>query len=136
VELLLVVVIIGILAAAVIPSFIGRSEQARIATAKADIEGSLGVALDMFEADTGSYPTSEQGLEALLECPADVPVASWHGPYLKKSEVPLDPWGRPYQYRYPGTENVDGYDLFSLGRDGQAGTDDDVTNFSRREQQL
>ena len=129
VELLLVIVIIGILAAAILPSFVGRSEQARIAAAKADIEGNLGVTLDMFEADTGAYPTTDQGLRALIEEPTG--IHNWRGPYLKKLEIPLDPWDWPYQYVCPGRENPHGYDLLSLGKDGEEGTEDDVTNFPR-----
>jgi general secretion pathway protein G len=131
VELLLVIVIIGILAAVILPSFVGRSEQARVAAARADIEGNLGVALDMFEADTGTYPTTDQGLQALIQEPTD--AQNWRGPYLKKLEIPLDPWGRPYQYVCPGRENPHGYDLYSLGKDGEEGTDDDITNFPRKE---
>jgi len=134
VELLLVIVIIGILAAAILPSFVGRGEQARVAAARADIEGNLGVALDMFEADTGTYPTRDQGLQALIQEPTD--AQKWRGPYLKKLEIPLDPWGRPYQYVCPGRENPHGYDLYSLGKDGQEGTDDDITNFPRKERAL
>ena len=124
VELMLVVIIIGILVAMVMPRLAGRSEQARIAAAKADIEVNIGSALDLFELDNGTYPTTESGLNALLTKPANVP--KWKGPYLKKK--PMDPWGNPYVYKSPGSHSVD-YDLYSYGRDGAEGGDDDVTNW-------
>ena len=128
-ELLLVVIIIGILAAAVIPTFAGRAEQARIAAAKQDIFGSLGVALDLYEQDTGSYPTMAQGLGALVSEPAG--VHNWHGPYLKSTVVPKDPWGNPYDYRFPSSAVPTLYELVSAGKDGQLGTNDDITNLPK-----
>src|SRR3989338_5889154 len=101
VELMLVVIIIGILVAMVMPRLAGRTEQARQAAAKADIEANIGSALDLYELDNGSYPTSEEGLNALLVKPGSAP--SWKGPYLKRK--PVDPWGNPYAYRSPGTHN-------------------------------
>jgi len=124
VELMLVVIIIGILVAMVMPRLAGRSEQARAAAAKADIEANIGSALDLYELDNGLYPTTEQGLGALLAKPAD--ASKWKGPYLKKK--PVDPWGNQYLYRSPGTRNID-YDLFSMGKDGVEGGEDDVTNW-------
>ncbi len=122
VELMLVVVILGILVAMVVPRLAGRSEQARRAAAKADIESSIALALDMYELDNGSYP---QALDALLNKPSSG-VDNWNGPYLKKK--PVDPWGREYMYKYPGVHNKD-YDLYSLGADGVEGGGDDVTNW-------
>ena len=123
IELLVVIVILGILAAVIIPRVVGRSEDARRAKAVTDIS-SLGTALDMYAADNnGKYPTSEQGLEALRTRPTSPPVPrGWNGPYLKK---PLtgDPWGTPYVYKAPGDKNPDSYDLVSLGEDGQPGGD-------------
>ena len=128
-ELLIVVVIIGILASLIMPNLVGRTEQARRTRARTEIESTLALALDMFAADTGSYPSTEQGLSILINRPDDVP--SWQGPYIaKKSQRSFnDPWGRAYQYECPGQHNTESYDLWSLGKDGQAGTDDDVTNF-------
>ncbi len=134
VELMLVIIIIGVLAATVIPKFAGRSEQARIAAAKSDIEANLGVALDLFEVDNGFYPTTDQGVSALISKPASPPVPeNWRGPYLKRNEIPEDPWGRPYQYSCPGIHNTSGYDLLSYGRDGLEGGGDDITNWSGEE---
>ncbi len=125
VEIILVVVIIGILAAMVIPNIAGRSEEARRGAVRADIEANLSVALDMYELDGGSYPTTDQGLKALFQKPTSAPVPSkWSGPYLKKKKMPRDPWGRDYGYRGPGTHNPESYDLFSLGPDGIESSDD------------
>jgi general secretion pathway protein G len=122
VELMLVVIIIGILVAMVMPRLAGRTEQARIAAAKTDIELNIGSALDLFELDNGFYPNS---LEGLFKEPSE--ASGWRGPYLKKK--PKDPWGNPYQYKYPAShENVD-YDLYSFGRNGVEGGGDDITNW-------
>ncbi len=128
IEIMLVVIIIGILAAMVLPNLSGRSDQARIAAAKADIEANLSSALDLYELDNGSYPTSEQGLKALLENPSSDEESKWKGPYLKKKKIPLDPWGQEYVYESPGTHNTKEYDLSSLGKDGVEGKDD-ITNW-------
>lgn len=127
IELLLVVVIIGVLAAIMLPSFSGRSQEARMTRAKTEIESTLGLALDMFEADIGSYPTTEQGLEALTQKPEQ--NTNWKGPYIKKTNGFQDPWKNKYQYRFPGQHNIFGYDLISPGPDSQMGTEDDITNF-------
>lgn len=124
VELLLVLVILGILAALVLPKFTGRTEQARVTAAQTQIS-TFGTALDAFEVDTGSYPRGQDGLSQLVIQPSDVP--NWRGPYLK-SDIPLDPWGHPYLYEFPGRMNPTGYDIISMGPDGQAGTADDVSN--------
>ncbi len=129
IEILLVIIIIGILVAMVVPNFAGRGEQARKAAARADIESNLATVLDMYELDNGHYPTSEQGLSALVTAPTSTPVPiNWNGPYLKKKKVPLDPWGQPYVYASPGTHNSDEYDLSSYGRDGIE-SDDDIINW-------
>lgn len=124
IELMLVVIIIGILVAMALPRLAGRTEQARIEAARADIEMNIATALDLYELDNGSYPTSEGGLNALLVKPASAP--DWRGPYMKKR--PRDPWGNEYVYKYPGTRNVD-YDLYSYGRNGMEGGGDDITNW-------
>jgi general secretion pathway protein G len=124
VELLLVLVILGILAALVLPKFTGRTEQARTTAAQTQIS-TFGTALDAFEVDTGSYPRGQDGLSQLVIQPAD--VTNWRGPYLK-SDIPLDPWGHPYVYEFPGKVNPSGYDIRSMGPDGQAGTGDDIVN--------
>lgn len=128
IEIMLVVIIIGILAAMVLPNLSGRSEQARIAAAKADIDANLSSALDLFELDAGKYPASEQGLIALVKNPTSGEESKWKGPYLKKKKIPLDPWGHEYVYNSPGTHNTEEYDLYSLGKDGVE-SKDDITNW-------
>lgn len=124
VELLLVLVILGTLAAIVVPKFAGRSEQAKVTAAKSQIS-SFEVALDAFEIDNSFFPTGNDGLLVLIERPAD--STDWRGPYLK--DIPLDPWGMAYVYVYPGQHNVEGYDLMSLGPDAKAGSEDDISNW-------
>ena len=124
VELLLVLVILGILAALVLPKFTGRTEQARVTAALTQI-ATFGTALDAFEVDTGGYPRGSDGLSQLIVQPNG--VAGWRGPYLK-SDIPPDPWGHPYVYDYPGKVNPSGYDLRSAGPDGQVGSADDIVN--------
>lgn len=119
VELLVVMVIIGLLAALVVPTYMGRERKARSQAARAQIE-LLGTALDTFRLDVGRYPTSQEGLEALRRQPGG--LERWDGPYLKK-EVPTDPWGKPYVYRSPGEHGS--YDLVSYGADGGPGGDGD-----------
>ncbi len=127
IELMIVVVILAVLAAAVIPRLAGRTQQARISTAKMDITGNISVALDLYELDNGRFPTSEQGLSALITKPSSSPVpTNWNGPYLKRK--PVDPWGTEYKYACPGTHTQD-YDLYSLGPDATDGTADDITNW-------
>ncbi len=122
IELMLVVIIIGVLSAMVMPKLVGRSDQAKVQAAKTDIESNLSLVLDLYEMDMGSFPA---GLEYLSVRPSG--SESWHGPYVKKKTI--DPWGRPYVYKYPGEHNPDTYDLYSLGKDGQPGTEDDIKNW-------
>ncbi len=128
IELLLVLAILAALAAMVVPKFTRRSQQAKITAAQVDI-ANIELALDAFEVDCGRYPTTQEGLTALFEQPADTP--DWMGPYLKRG-IPKDPWGNPYVYRCPGQHNADGYDLHSYGPDGQDGGEDDIDNWSER----
>jgi len=127
IEIMLVVIIIGVLAAMVVPRFAGRTEQAKVARARSDI-ASIGLALDLYELDLGEYPASLSVLIA-KDPPSDLSdegQAQWNGPYLKKG-LPRDPWGREYQYARESQHQQD-YDLYSLGSDGQPGNDD-VTNW-------
>jgi general secretion pathway protein G len=126
IELLVVIIVLGLLAALVGPRIIGRVSEAKTATARTQIE-LLGLALDNYRLDSGAYPTTEQGLEALQQKPTREPIpANWKGPYLRKA-LPPDPWGRPYIYQAPGEHNRAGYDLATLGRDGQpGGVDEDA----------
>lgn len=127
IELLVVIIVLGLLAALVGPRILGRVSEAKTATARTQIE-LLGTALDNYRLDTGSYPTTEQGLDALQKAPTREPVPlSWRGPYVKR-DVPSDPWGRPYVYKSPGEHNPTSYDLSTLGRDGQAGGDGEDTD--------
>ena len=128
-ELMLVVIIIGILAAVIVPRFVGRTEEARVAAAKSDIESALSIALDLYEMDNGFYPTSEQGLDALIKKPTTEPVPqNWKGPYIKKGEF-VDPWAQPYVYNCPGVHNTEGYDLESYGPNRADGGNDDIENW-------
>lgn len=129
IEIILVVVIIATLSAMVVPRLTGRSEQARLAAARADIEVNIPTALKLYELDNGYLPTTAQGLNSLLQKPSTAPVPeNWNGPYLEK--LPVDPWGRPYQYQSPGTNRPHDYDLFSLGKDTNPDSaKDDVVNW-------
>lgn len=136
-ELLLVIILISILAAVTIPRFVGRTEQAKIAAASADVKGNLAIALDLYELDNGLYPTTEQSLKALLKEPTSSPVArNWRGPYIKSSSSLRDPWGQPYLYVSPGIRNPHGYDLSSVGPDAVEGTEDDIVNWMIEEGDL
>jgi len=117
IEIMIVMIIIGLLAALVAPKFFGRLTTAKLGSAKAQIE-LFGTALDAFRLDTGRYPTTEEGLKALREKPSG--VDNWSGPYLPK-EIPLDPWKRSYIYKSPGEHGE--YDLISYGLDGVEGGD-------------
>lgn len=126
VEIMLVVIIIGALAAMIIPRLSGRGEEAKIKVAKSDIDANLATALKLYELDNGSYPTTSQGLAALRFKPTTNPLpANWNGPYIEKE--PLDPWGRPYIYVSPGEHRSD-YDLSSKGKD-EASQKDEVNNW-------
>ncbi len=114
-ELLVVVAIIGLLAAYVGPKYFSQVAKSEQGVARAQIEA-FGKALDAFRLDTGRYPSTEEGLGALVERPSA--AVKWNGPYLQK-KVPLDPWGHSYVYRAPGAKTD--FDLLSLGRDGQPG---------------
>lgn len=127
IELLLVLVILGILAAIVVPKFSGRTEQARITAAQTQI-ASFSTALDSFEVDNGYYPKGQNGLLDLVQQPRD--AQNWKGPYMK--DIPKDPWGNDYKYESPGKVNSTGYDLLSMGPDGQEGGDDDIANYTTR----
>ncbi len=124
IEMIVVMIILAVIAGLVGPRLFKNVARAKRSAAKAQIE-LLGIALDNYRLDNDMYPTTQQGLQALVTEPTSPPVPpNWDGPYLKK-EVPVDPWGREYYYESPGTYNPDGYDLYSLGRDGLEGGDDE-----------
>ncbi len=121
IELMLVVIIIGALVAMVMPRLAGRSEQAKVGAAQADISSNIATGLKLYELDNGKYPSTEDGgLQALFNKPST--ATNWNGPYLEKK--PMDPWGREYQYKSPGNHRTYDYDLYSTGRDGQESADD------------
>ena len=126
VEMLLVVTIIGILAALVIPKIAGRTKQARETAAYADIHGGIKSALGQYEVDNGFYPKS---LQDLIQQPSN--ARNWHGPYGDPPKLPADPWGNTYVYYYPGKHNPSSYDLLSVGPDSKEGTDDDIGNWTK-----
>lgn len=120
IELMVVIVIIGVLAALVAPRLMSRADEAKVTEAKIQIKN-LETALRLYKSDSGFYPSTEQGLEALITPPLDgqVPENYRDGGYLEKKSVPLDPWGNRYIYLSPGQEGE--YDIISMGADGQAG---------------
>ena len=127
IEIMVVVVIIGILAALVLPNVMGRVDQANVTKAKQDLR-TIGAALDMYRLDNFKYPTTDQGLQALVQQPND--ARNWRGPYLKGG-VNKDPWGNDYRYAYPGSRGE--YDIFTLGADNQEGgegTNADIGSWS------
>ena len=124
IELMLVVIIISVLVAMIVPRMAGRSEEARVAVAHADIEVNIATALKLYEIDNGAYPTTDEGLAALETAPPS--AKNWKGPYLEKD--PIDPWGNKYVYKSPGMHRHD-YDLYSFGKDGVESADD-VANWS------
>ncbi|HUI59615.1 MAG TPA: type II secretion system major pseudopilin GspG [Steroidobacteraceae bacterium] len=118
IEIMVVVIIIGLLAAVIVPSVISKVDEARVTKAKQDIQ-SLETALTMFRLDNSKYPTTDQGLLALVQQPTDPSIRHWRpGGYLQR--ISKDPWGADYQYVFPGTHGKE-YDLFTLGADGQPG---------------
>ncbi len=124
IEIMLVVIIIGVLAAMVVPKLTGRTRQTKTAVAQVDVDVNIPLALDLYELDMGEFP---QSLANLMDNNAN--SDGWKGPYLKK--LSKDSWGKEYCYKYPGEHNRYGYDLYSAGPDGQPGTNDDVVNWDK-----
>ncbi|GMU73435.1 MAG: hypothetical protein AMXMBFR42_28900 [Burkholderiales bacterium] len=116
IEILVVLVLIGVVLGIVGGNFIGRGEKAKADAAKIEI-GQIGQALDLYKLETGRYPSSSEGLQALVSAPAG--ASNWNGPYWKKAQIPKDPWGHEYRYSAPGQKGA--YDIVSLGADGQEG---------------
>lgn len=117
IELMVVVIILGILAATIIPQFIGTTYDAKVSAAKSNI-AELQSAVERFYIHMDRYPTSDEGLKVLIEAPADG-AGKWRGPYIQ--QLRADPWGHPYEYRYPGTHHPASYDIWSRGADGADG---------------
>jgi general secretion pathway protein G len=131
IEIMVVIVILGVLAALIVPKVMGRPDEARIVAAKQDI-GAISQALKLYRLDNTRYPTSEQGLKALVQKPTSGPeTKNWKpGGYLE--HLPDDPWGHPYQYANPGTHGE--IDIWSLGADGEPGgegVDADIGNWQQ-----
>jgi general secretion pathway protein G len=130
IEIMVVVIIIGLLAAFIVPKVIGQVDQAKVSKAKADIQA-LEAAITMYRIDNSRFPTTDQGLQALVQKPNDPAIKNWKpGGYLDR--ISKDPWGNDYQYAYPGAHGKD-YDLFSMGADGQPGgegLDADIGNWN------
>jgi general secretion pathway protein G len=130
IEIMVVVIIIGLLAAVIVPQVISKVDEAKVTKAKSDIQ-SLETALTMYRLDNSKYPTTEQGLAALSTQPTDPSIKHWRpGGYIQR--ISKDPWGNDYQYVYPGTHGKE-YDLFSMGADGQPGgegLDADIGNWN------
>ena len=127
IEILVVLVLIGIVLGIVGGNFIGRGEKAKADAAKIEI-GQIGQALDLFKLEIGRYPTSQEGLQALVSAPPG--VNGWNGPYWKKSQLPKDPWSNEYRYAAPGQHGA--YDVISYGADGREGgegVDKDITSW-------
>jgi general secretion pathway protein G len=129
IEIMVVVIIIGLLAAFIVPRVMNQVDNAKVTKAKADIQA-LESAITMYRLDNSRYPTTDAGLQALTQKPSDPSVKNWKGPYLDR--ISKDPWGNDYQYAYPGTHGKE-YDLFSMGADGQPGgegLDADIGNWN------
>src|SRR6185437_9610306 len=129
IEILVVITIIALIMSLVGPRVLNYLGESKVKAAKIQIQ-SFGSALDLFNLDTGRYPTSGEGLTALVQSPGSIP--SWNGPYLKGGVVPNDPWGKPYVYRSPGEHGP--YDIMSYGSDGQeggTGTAADIVSWAR-----
>ncbi|MEM3486560.1 MAG: type II secretion system major pseudopilin GspG [Candidatus Methanomethyliaceae archaeon] len=125
IEIMLVVLIIGILMGIVVPRMVGQTRSAKIKACKASIHG-IAQALSQFEVHAGRFPTTQEGLQALVSKPSGLSEDEWSGPYL--NEIPKDPWGQEFIYRSPGEHNAD-FDLISKGPDKQENTPDDITNY-------
>lgn len=127
VELLIVLAILGLLAALAVPQLMNSLERAKAETAKVQVE-KLGSILDLYRLEVGHYPSDQEGLRALVEAPAG--SEQWNGPYLQNREALTDPWGNPYHYRFPGEHGE--YDLYSLGadaKDGGEGNNADIASW-------
>ena len=120
IEIMVVVVILGILAAVVVPNIFSRPDQAKVTVGNADIKA-ISSALEMYRLDNGFYPSQDQGLEALVKEPTGNPEPRNWNPDAYLPKLSADPWGNPYQYERPGTRNTTSYDLYSLGADGRIG---------------
>ena len=130
-EILLVVVIIGFLVSVAVVKLSGQSAKAKVVATQNQID-SFKTALGVYELDNGLFPSTEQGLEALIARPSGGALPNWKGPYLDPPVIRLDPWGHAYIYKYPGVKIPNGYDLSSPGPNGVEGDDDDIGNWQQQ----
>lgn len=126
-EIMVVLAILGLLVAVLAKNVVGQFDGGQRGAAEIFVNSTAKLPLTSYRIDTGSYPSTSQGLQALISAPQG--GGKWKGPYWEDGELPLDPWQEPYEYRYPGTHNKNSYDLFSKGPDKTAGTDDDIGNW-------
>lgn len=127
-EILVVLAIIGLLAGLAITNVDKIFGGAQVSTVRLQVRDSMRTTLTSYRIAMGDYPSTAEGLQALITAPSSK-ADRWHGPYLQPPKIPLDPWGEPLQYAYPGTRNKGGYDLWSKGPDRQSGTEDDIGNW-------
>jgi general secretion pathway protein G len=127
-EILVVLAIIGLLAGLAITNVDKIFGTSQVGVAKLVVSQTFKTSLTTYRIHMGSYPTTSEGLQALVAAPGGK-TDKWHGPYLSEGKIPKDPWEEPYQYAYPGTRNKDSYDLWSKGPDKQSGTADDIGNW-------
>lgn len=127
-EILVVLAIIGLVAGLAISKIGGIYDSAKIQTADLFVRTSVKLPLNAYKIAMGDYPSTAEGLQALITAPARG-GGSWRGPYLESNKVPLDPWNEPYQYEYPGQHNKGSFDIWSKGPDHQSGTEDDIGNW-------
>jgi general secretion pathway protein G len=128
-EIMIALAILGLLVGLSVSNFAGIFDGAQIKTATLFVNESIKLPLTSYRIAMGDYPSTAEGLQALITAPS-AHGEQWHGPYLTDAKVPLDPWKQPYVYRYPGTKNKTGYDIFSKGPDKTEGTQDDIGNWT------
>jgi general secretion pathway protein G len=127
-EILVVIAIAGMLIGLVVARLEGVFNSSKLDIASMFVKSSIKIPLQQYCMHMGDYPSTADGIQVLLTAPTNK-ADRWRGPYLSENKIPLDPWGEPYQYRYPGTKNKQGYDVWSKGPDKQDGTEDDIGNW-------
>jgi general secretion pathway protein G len=127
-EILVVLAILGLLVGVLVKNVAGGFKSGEAATAKIFVNSTAPTLLVRYRIDVGDYPSTAEGLDALANAPAGK-AERWRGPYVDGGKLPIDPWGEPFAYRYPGTRNRTGYDVFSKGPDKTEGTADDIGNW-------
>jgi general secretion pathway protein G len=128
-EIMIALAILGLLVGLAVTNLDTIFGGAQVKTAQIFVKQSIKLPLTTYRIHMGDYPSTAEGLQALITAPG-TRASQWHGPYLEESTIPVDPWGSPYVYRYPGTHNKTSYDIFSKGPDRAEGTQDDIGNWS------